>query len=348
MSQSFTKIGSAIVLALPLLVAACSGTSDGDGTTPPEATTIPGVETSTPQPVTPTQSVGTPTLESVATPTATATPQQQTATPAEVTPTPVAPTATPDGNPTPTPAGPTPTPDIGTPTPTSVPVPPGSVDPLFVLADGTDTINVNNDNGSVTLTGEPGRSGVEIATVFSGGTTSDYLLVTVKAEVASEAVQVTVDVPSNLPNVKVDLTITAPNRLNFNVVTGPGNVQVDRMNGNGAINSDTGAVGGTELFSDLTIQVTQGSVDIGATFDASGLITIGMGGGPLTVNLPTNTSAVLSADCGADNEVIFTGLSFSGVNVEGQAAGTIGSFSTSQGNLTLSTDGADIRVNGVD
>lgn len=348
MSQSSKILTSTVLLALPLLIAACSGTSGEDATTPPDETTIPGVETATPQPVTPTQAAATPTLEPVVTPTATAIPDPETPTPTDATPTPGAPTATPDGNPTPTPVGPTPTPDAGTPTPTSVPVPPGSVDPLFVMADGTDTINVNNDNGSVTLTGEPGRSGVEIGTVFSGGTTSDYLQVTVKAEVSSGAVQVVVDVPSNLPNVKVDLNVTAPNRLNFNVVTGPGNVQVDRMNGTGAINSDTGAIGGTELFSDLTIQVTQGSVNVGATFDASGLITIGMGGGPLTVNLPSTTSAVVSADCGADNEVIFSGLSFSGVNVEGQAAGTIGSFSTTQGNLTLNTDGADIRINGVD
>jgi len=217
--------------------------------------------------------------------------------------------------------------------------PPGVLD----LEDRT-SLDVQGVQGSITVRGVAGSETISILAVREGaGELSEPITSGYSVLVQGARIVVTVTEGATAKGDGIDLYIEAPAILECLVRTGQGSIQVDSMEAGGHLQVETGTVSGTGLVGDFSVVVNQGEVVLAASILTWGGFNASVETGPITLSLPSSTSAQVEASTDKGS-VAFVDLDFVGANAGGQASGLLGA---GEGSVDLSSGAGDITLIGL-
>lgn len=254
------------------------------------------------------------------------------------------PTDAPDETPT--------APPDDTPTAPGEPTPTGTAWPSGATVEGTSrlssagatAVSVTHLFGDLAVNGEAGGNEV-FATwqvhLTSAAPASLVGEVGVRLEKQNNRIVALAELPNELA-AKVDLfnvVLIAPRSLPMTLAAGDGSVEAVDLSGGLTASIGDGGFTGTGLGGDLSIRSGAGPVTVESTMSDDEVLTLAADSGELRVTVPDTADGALTADTGA-GEVFVQGLDFSGINVDGSAAGTFGSLGAAS--VTLSTGSGDI------
>lgn len=208
-------------------------------------------------------------------------------------------------------------------------------------ADPDLALNVRNPDGPVTITGVADASTAVVSwTIHAGEEPASAEDATI--EFSGEGDRLNVTVTPSAANVWVDLQIAVPQGASWIVESGAGDVTLDSLRGGGSAATTTGFVSGQRLAGSIDVGVDDAEVSLGLTVDDGAAIAVLVGIGPISIFVPPETDALLSADTGDGDVFIDPEVPFSGTNVDGTAAGELGAGATAT--MTLQTGAGMIEI----
>ena len=188
---------------------------------------------------------------------------------------------------------------------------------VAVDMDATSTLDLANQYGNITVIGEADRSEIKmVPTLNSDDPAAGTIAVYTENDSAFVAV-------AGEEGVSVDITVYTPENLEFTVVTGGGDLDLSGMSGGGSATTGDG----------------QASLTMNAV---SSDLTVTTGAGNISLSIPGDTAAGLSATASGGSLDIDSSFGVSDEYNTGVATGDInggGSF-----DITLTTGGGDISV----
>jgi len=141
-----------------------------------------------------------------------------------------------------------------------------------------------------------------------------------------------------------DLALSVPADLEWAITTTTGAVSVAGMAGSGHVATASGEVAGSGLGGDLSVQVEE-AASVGlhlVSLPAGGMVIVESMVGPISLDLPADTSAALTASTGS-GAVDISGVDYSGVLLPNSANGVL---ADGDGSIRLVTGAGAISVNG--
>jgi hypothetical protein len=218
---------------------------------------------------------------------------------------------------------------------------PGSSGQETFPAEDDIVLNVRNPDGPVTVTGiDGGTTAVVSWTVHAGTSAADPSDATVEFSGEGDRLNVTVTVAR--AEVWVDLDITVPSGASFEIDSDAGEVTLDKLTGGGEVSTTSGFVSGAGLAGSITVRVDDAEVALAMTVADGDVISVVAGAGPITMAVPPDTDALLTADTGDGSVIIDPEVPFSGTNAGGSAVGELGAGATAT--MSLSTGNGNIEI----
>ncbi len=217
----------------------------------------------------------------------------------------------------------------------------GATGQQVVDASSDVALTIRNPDGPVSLSAGAADAVVVSWTLHSaeGAAEADDVEVTV----AGEGSSVSVNVAVASSEFWADLDIAAPAGASWNIESGEGDVTLDGMTAGGAVVTTTGFVTGAGLAGSLDVSSSLSEISIETTVEAGDDVAVALGEGPISLFVPAETDALLTASTDSGS-VLIEGVPFSGTNVGGQATGELGAGATAT--VTLQTGAGDIRIAG--
>jgi len=214
---------------------------------------------------------------------------------------------------------------------------------LSFPAEGLARIELENSLGEISLSGSAGATNIEVLATLHGEAGAEPLA-TLPIEVTDleAALTLTIEPPQGLEGARIDLLVSAPDDMTMGLSGGDYPLSVVDMRAGGGIASTGGTITGLGLSGNFEVSGGDASILLGLELVPGGSLTASLDSGPIELDLPADTSAMLTATA-TGGAVEISGLSFEGVVVDGQGQGTLGS---GDGSISLSTSEADIRLRG--
>jgi len=217
--------------------------------------------------------------------------------------------------------------------------PPASID----LGD-ISSLEIQGSRASATIRGEIGGETIRILAVPEGeGELAQPIAAGYSISIHEGRVVIAATELDAEEGQGIDFYIDAPGALEVLAITEQGSIQLDSMTSGGHLQTGTGSVVGSGLLGDFSVAVDVGAVDLQASLLPWGAVDVTVGTGPITLSVPTTTSAQLEAST-TDGSVSFIDLDFVGANTGGLASGLLGA---GEGTIELTSEAGDITVIGL-
>ena len=170
---------------------------------------------------------------------------------------------------------------------------------------GAPDLALHDPAGNITVT--PGDSGKVVVQAtkrvregFGGTASADLSAITIQMTQSGNALTVLVQFPSasNFPDRTVDLDVTTPASANVTLTDNAGNVTLGAISGQVSITNNAGNVTatGTTLSGHSRISDNAGNVTLDGAVAGGTTLTVTVNAGNMTLQLPANTPAHLSAN----------------------------------------------------
>ncbi len=225
--------------------------------------------------------------------------------------------------------------------------------PFEVLVDVTTQTNLQLEaiNGSITVTGEAGRSTVLVAGIRE--VQADNLE---EAEAGLELLDVVVSELQDAIRVRtiqpeepdgrsyiVNYEITVPDDLVVVITNANGVIEVSSINNTVDIVNANGDIVLEDIFGSTLVELGNGGVEAEVALPAGGMITIAVGNGGIGLSLPLSTSAEFSASVGNGSIVV---LDLDLQNMTTTTGSVTGILGGGDGLITLAVGNGGITVIG--
>lgn len=214
---------------------------------------------------------------------------------------------------------------------------------LSFPAEGIQELALSNSLGEISLSGAAGATTIEVlATLHSESGAEPLASIPVAITDLEATLALAVEPPQGLEGVRIDLLVSAPDTLAANVNGASYPLSLTDMRGGGSIATTSGAITGLGLGGDFESSGGAASILLELALLPGGSLIASLDSGPIELDLPADTSAMLSATA-TGGSVEISGLDFEGVVIDGQAQGRLGE---GNGSIAVSTGAGNIRLRG--
>ena len=225
--------------------------------------------------------------------------------------------------------------------------------PFEVAVDVTTQTNLQLEaiNGSITVTGEPGRSSVLVTGLRE--VQADNLE---EAEAGLELLDVVVSELQDAIRVRtiqpeapdgrsyvVNYQITVPADFAVLILNANGGIEVSSIDAPVDVTNANGEIVLNDIFGSTLVELGNGEVEAEVTLPANGIISIAVGNGVIDLSIPQSTSAEFSASVGNGSIVV---LDLDLQNMTTTTGSVTGMLGTGNGLITLAVGNGGITVIG--